>query len=246
MINHDEVTKVMTSQGAYGTGVTPNPYWDKQPEIIRRTQWRQMRKLFTEKIEALTEPRFITPIETAECIEALITMTDSRKILEIGTCTGYTALHMLRAIVGKGHVTSIDPRPAHDVKFFTHPDVKPWFRHIEGWTPAILSTLVGNTYDLVFVDSDHSLDHCQKELVALLPITRKGSLILFHDCPERQSPQHPPQEQAPIFKWLHEKVQEGYFRGTCFPTAHQADCVATWGEGYPIECSPGLGVFVRL
>lgn len=244
---HNEITAVMTSQGPYGTGVTPNPFASSCAEWERRRTWAAQRQKLTDKITSLFEPRFITPPETSEGIEALITMTDSKQILEIGTHVGFTSLHMLRAIVGKtgAFVTSIDCRPAHDEKFFTQDWLKPWFRHIKGWTPDVLETLSGTVFDLVFIDSDHSVEHCEKEFVALINLTRPGTVFLFHDCPKRDQPGHPPDSEGVIFRWLHEKVAQGYFRGTVLPTAEQLDCREEWGAGYPQDCNPSLGVFVR-
>lgn len=244
-MDHDAITAAIGGKENYGKGILPNPFVGQFKEYERRKKQAGIREMLTRKIEALLEPRFITAPETSEFIEALITMTDSRSILEVGTCTGFTTLHMLRAIVGKegGFVTSIDARPAHDKEFFGQPLLKPWFRHIEGWTPGCLGRLGGNVFDLVFVDSDHSVEHSDKELVALLPITRRGTIFLFHDCPERDEPKS---NRGTVFSWLHEKVAQGYFRGTCLPSCEQLDCLDAWGPGYPRECNPGLGVFVRL
>lgn len=249
-MDHDAITKVMTANGTvpYGTGVTPNPYAQQQAEWKRRREYAGLRQLITAKIESLFEPRFITPPETSELIEAIITASDSRMILEIGTCTAFTSLHMLRAIVGKkdAMVVSVDARPAHDKEWFLSPTIAPWFKFVQGWTPGILDKLSGYIFDVIFIDSDHSIEHCEKELEALIPITRKGSIVLFHDCPERQTPNHPVDVPGPIFKWLHYKVAQGFFRGTVLPTCEQMDCVAEWGPGYDPRCNPSLGVFVRL
>jgi predicted O-methyltransferase YrrM len=216
-MNHDEITNIVTRNRTieYGVGILPNPYAEAQPEFRRRREWSDLRQLLTNKIEALQEPRFITPIETSECLEALITMTDSRKVIELGMCTGVGTLHMLRAIVGKpnAYVVSVDARPAHDRAFFSQPKLQPWFRFVEGWTPQILDTLQGEPFDFVFVDSDHSVEHCEIELAALWKITKRGTVICFHDVPERQSPQHPEASKGIIFSWLHNKVAEGALRG---------------------------------
>ena len=255
-MNHDEITNIITRNRTipYGVGITPNPFEQQQKEWVRRHQTAALRKTLTDKIVSLFEPRFITPPETAECIESLITMTDSRRILELGMCTGFTTLHMLRAIVGKQNakVVSIDSRPAHDKDFFNSPDLQPYFEHVEGWTPNILAQLRSPQYianpqpfDFVFVDSDHSVDHCERELAELWNITKQRTIILFHDCPERQTPQHSHDSKGIIWTWLHQKVAQGKLRGTCFPTCEQLDCLDAWGPGYPKECNPHLGMFVR-
>lgn len=249
-MNHDAITNIITRNRTieYGVGITPNPFESQQKEWVRRHQTAALRKLITDKIVALFEPRFITPPETAECLEALITMTDSRRILELGMCTGFGTLHMLRAIIGKpgAKVTSVDSRPAHDRAFFTQPSIAEHFEFIEGWTPDAINKLrVPVPFDFVFVDSDHSVDHCEVELDALFNVTMTGSIITFHDCPEQQSPQVPQSQKAVIWTWLHQQVARGKLRGTCLPSCEQLDCLDAWGVGYPRQCNPGLGIFVR-
>lgn len=246
-MNHDKITNVITANRTvpYGVGITPNPYSEGQTEWVRRHRAAAVRKQITDKIVSLFEPRFITPPETSECIEAIVTMTDSRKILELGTCTGFSALHILRAIVGKSgaKLTCVECRPAHDKTFFATPEIAEYFEFIEESTPQGLDKLKGRIYDLVFIDSDHSVGHCEKEMAALWPITKPGTILLFHDCPEFQDPRA--EKRAVIWTWLHEKVAQGVIRGTCLPSCEQLDCADVWGAGYPIHCSPGLGIFVR-
>jgi len=246
-MDHDAITRVITANGTipYGVGITPNPYASQCNEWHRRHVNAELIKKLDDKIRSLLEPRFITPPETSECIASIITMTDSRKVLELGTCTGFTSLHILKAIVGKegASLTSIDCRPAHDAKFFNQESLKPYWRHITGWTPQCLDQLEGEFFDLVFIDSDHSVEHCEKERMALAKITRPGCIWLFHDLPEWPRPDD--RKNPPVVGWVNDLVKSGFLRGTILPTAEQLDCVAMWGKGYPKECNPHLGVFIR-
>lgn len=244
-MNHDEITKAMTAQGPYGTGVAPNPYAHQQKEWQRRRDCVGARRLITEKIESLFEPRFITPPETSELIEAIVTASDSRTILELGTHTGFTTLHILRAIYGKpgAIVVSVDARPSHDRSFWADPMFAPYIRHVEGWTPDILTTLRGTVFDLIFVDSDHTLDHSKKEYESLKEITKPGSIFLWHDMPEWQSMDN--RTKPPVRLWLEEMVRAGEMTGVIIPTAEQLDCVDAFGIGYPKELNPHLAVTIR-
>jgi len=231
--------------GARAIGTYPSPFAPFHTEFNRRKNTAALRKLLTEKIESLLEPRFITSPEVSELIESIITSTDSRNILEIGTYSGFTTLHMLRAIVGKqgAKVTSIDARPCHDTEFFSKPGIAEHFRHITGYTPGILSQLQGEKFDLVFIDSDHSVEHSQKEKEALMSLTDRGSVWLFHDVPEWQTPDN--RRQPPIRDWLDQLVHERFFFGCCLPSCEQLDCLYNYGEGYPKQCNPGLGIYIR-
>lgn len=250
-MNHEEITALITNNGKipYGKGITPNPFESKQNEWQRRHVHTAVLALIEAKIRSLFEPRFITVPETSECIAAIITMTDSRKILEIGTCTGFGTLHMLKAVYGKpgACVISVDARPAHDKEFWARPEFKGVLEHVEGWTPEIITSspvLKSKApFDLVFVDSDHSVSHSEKEFSALWSITAPGTIFLTHDVPEWQTPEVP--KPPPIYDWLYKKVEEGMFRGVILPSCEQLDCIDAYGPGYNKKCNPGLGIFVR-
>lgn len=244
-LQHDAITDIVTAHRTipYGVGITPNPFAAQVKEIQRRHQTAALRQLLTVKILSLIEPRFVTGIETSECIEALIAMTDARRILEIGMCTGFSTLHMLRAVVGKpgASVVSVDSRPAHDRKFFAQFSE---FTFLEGWTPDVIGRLTNNQigygWDFVFIDSDHSVDHTAKELEALWPQTKSGAIFAFHDVPQWQTPDnHTP---PPVREWL---LRHPQLEGLCLPSCEQLDCLAAYGPNYPKECNPGLGIFIR-
>lgn len=244
-MDHDKVTAAMGGKDNYGKGMTPNPFSNQQKEWERRKQHARIRRFITDKIESIFEPRFITPPETSELIEAIVTASDARKVLEIGTHTGFTSLHILRAIYGKlgAILVSIDARPAHDAEFFARPEIATHWEFISGWTPDAFAPLMGRIFDLVFVDSDHSVEHTQKELGALWPLTRKGTIFLFHDVPEWQTPDN--RKAPPVRDYLFSKVTDGTFQGGIIQTCEQLDCLDAWGAGYPPQCNPHLGMFIR-
>lgn len=242
---HDRITASIGGAENYGRGIWPNPWIAKHPEFLRRISSGALRDEITHKIESIFEPRFITSVETCELLETLIVMTGSTQVLELGTHTGFGALHMLRAIVGKkgAKLTCVEARPTHDRAFFAQPGIAEHFEFISGWTPEALAQLHGRMFSFVFVDSDHSVEHTQKELEALKPITRPGTMICFHDCPEWQSPAHhaPP----PVRLYLESLIQTGEFSGMMLPSPRQLDGVEEWGPDYDTRLSPGLAVLIR-
>jgi len=247
----DSIGHVIFSRGqelgrgnkAYGT--LPNPFAPYQAEWVRRKENKEIRQKITDKIESLFEPRFITPPETAELIESIVTCTDARQILELGTYSGFTTLHMLRAIVGKvgARVTSVDCDPSFDNEFLSQPGIGEYFEHVAERTPECLQEFQGRKFDLVFIDSDHSVEHCEAERQALMNLTDPGSIWLFHDVPQWPTPGN--QKQPPVRDWLDELVASRFFFGACLPSCEQLDCRFTYGPGYPKQCNPGLGVYVR-
>ncbi len=248
MIDHESIGRVMFNKGtdAGCIGVNPNPYTPSRKEWVRRRDNAGLRSLITEKIEMLFEPRFITPPETAELIESLVTASDSRQILEVGMYSGFSTLHVLRAIVGKrdARITSIDFRPGHDREFFSRSEFAGYFNFINGKTPECLEQFNGQFFDMVFVDSDHSLEHNESERKALMKITKPGSIWLFHDLPEWSSPEN--RSISEVRKWTNGLVKSGFMEGLAFPTCEQLDCLEMFGPNYPKQLNPHLGIFRRL
>lgn len=229
----------------YGVGISPNPWAEKMDCYARRIKTAGIREAISDKIVMLAEPRFITATETSELMEALITMIGATQILELGCHTGRSTLHFLRAIVGieGARVVSIDARPTHDREFFAKPGIAPHFEFIEGWTPEALEQLRGRVFDFVFVDSAHDLEHTRKEVEALRPLTRIGSMCCFHDCPQWQTPAN--RQPPPVRTYLESLIRSGEFSGIMLPSPRQLDCVEEWGLDYPVEASPGLAVLIR-
>lgn len=239
---HEKVTASIGGSENYGKGIDPNPWLLKQATFLRRQNAVDLILKCNTKIGMIFEPRFITGVETCELMEALITMIGAKQVLELGMCTGFGTLHMLRAIAGieGAKVVSIDARPAHDKEFFATIDQ---FEFIQGWTPDALKQLHGRIFDFVFVDSDHSVEHTQKELAGLAPITRKGSMICFHDVPEWRTPAH--QYAPPVREYLQTLIRSGQFNGMLLPSPAQLDCEEEYGKGYDPRCNPGLAVLIR-
>ena len=111
---------------------------EKKPKLGRLGRMN-LKKLISKhpRRSDLNTTKSLSHWKTSELIESIVTATDSRKILEVGMCTGFTSLHILRSIIGKGgaRLCSVDFRPAHDQKFFTSPEISPWFEFVEGATP---------------------------------------------------------------------------------------------------------------
>src|SRR5688572_1393747 len=242
---HQDVTTSIGGAENYGKGILPNPWFLEMAVHGRRFHQSETIAKLTTKIEMLSEPRFITGSETSELMESLITMIGATQILELGCHTGRSTLHFLRAIVGieGARVVSIDARPAHDKEFFAQPEIAKHFEFISGWTPDTLKQLHGRVFDFVFVDSDHSVSHTQKELEALKPITRIGTMICFHDVPEWQTPSRP--VAPPVRDYLKSLIQGGEFSGMMLPSPNQLDCEEEYGKGYDSRCNPGLAVLIR-
>lgn len=195
------------------------------------------------KIESLFDWRWISYPEESELIEAVIRNAEAKNILELGMFTGFSTCHMIRAVYPAGKVVSIDARICHDIEWFSHPDIMRCFEFINGHTPEIFPALNGRMFDLVFIDSDHSVEHCEKEVMGLMPFTCKGSIFMFHDLPRIQRPNAT--EDCALWKWAQSLVTRGLFDGLILPSVYRVDCAREFGENYNRDLNPNMGIFIR-
>lgn len=196
------------------------------------------------KIQEVLIWKFIAYPAEAEFIEALIRLTESKNVLEVGMYTGFTTLHMIRAVWPSGKVTAIECNPVHDFAFFECSEIKQCFEFVKGRTPEILTQLHGRIFDLVFVDSDHSPEHTEQERLALWKITKPGSIFVFHDLPEIQSMTD--SGLCPIRRYINQCVQRGLFLGCVIPSGFRVDNALKFRSiDYSPKLNPHLGLFIR-
>jgi len=89
-------------------------------------------------------------------LRAVVAMTGARRILEIGTFTGYSALAMASALPPDGKLITLDISEDHVAVARRHIEASPWRDRIEiRVAPALesLATLAG-PFDLAFIDAD--------------------------------------------------------------------------------------------
>jgi caffeoyl-CoA O-methyltransferase len=89
-------------------------------------------------------------------LETLVWLSGARRILEIGTFTGYSALSMAAALPDDGRLLTCELDPERAAVARRHIDASPWADRIEVRVGPALDTLAGldGPFDLVFIDAD--------------------------------------------------------------------------------------------
>ena len=110
----------------------------------------------------------------------LVRLTGARRILEIGTFTGYSALYMAEALPATGKLTTCEIKPEHAEIARSFFDRSAHGRKIKlRFGPALetLAALPGAaTFDFVFLDADK--ENYVNYYEAVLPRLRRGGLIV--------------------------------------------------------------------
>lgn len=137
-----------------------------------------LEELMKETRETQDFPQMLTgPIE-GQFLKQLVTITGAKRVVEVGTFTGYASLKMAEGMPADGKLTTLDLNPvclAVARKYFAKSEHGKKIEVIEG--PALESIAkIDGPLDLVFIDADKGnyLNYYE----ALLPKVRSGGVIL--------------------------------------------------------------------
>jgi caffeoyl-CoA O-methyltransferase len=115
-------------------------------------------------------------------LRLLVSLSGARRIVEVGTFTGYSALSMAQALPSDGTLVTCELEPDNARAARRHFAADPHGHKItllEGPALASLRTLTG-PFDLAFVDADK--ENYSNYLDALLPMMRPGGLLAFDNA----------------------------------------------------------------
>lgn len=113
-----------------------------------------------------------------QLLRLLVAVSGARRVLEVGTFTGYSALAMAGALPPDGHIDTLEVDPEHAAKANEHIVAAGAADRISVHLGVALDTLEGLTgpYDLAFIDADKSAYPEYFERV--LPLMRAGGLMV--------------------------------------------------------------------
>lgn len=95
--------------------------------------------------------------EAGQLISVLCQAIQARRVLEIGTCTGYSGIWIARAIAPDGLLETIEFDPEHAEwarRHFARAGVAARVQIHEGDAREVLRSLPSDWYDAVFIDAD--------------------------------------------------------------------------------------------
>lgn len=129
-------------------------------------------------------------------LRLLVQISGARRIVEVGTFTGYSALSMAQALPEDGRLVTCELDPDNAAAARRHFAADPHghkVRLLEGPGLTSLATLAG-PFDLAFVDADK--ENYPNYLQALLPKMRSGGLLAFDNALWSGSVANPEDDRA--------------------------------------------------
>ncbi len=119
----------------------------------------------------------VGPLE-GRLLEFLVHLSGARRILEIGTFTGYSALSMAPALPPDGTLVTCEIDPQNAAVARRHFESSPWADRIQLEVGPALDTLthLEGPFDLVFIDADK--ESYRRYYEAVLPLLADRGLVV--------------------------------------------------------------------
>ena len=157
-------------------GIVP-PEIDAYAEAHTTPPPEHLRALAEETRATLSSPQMLTGTVEGRFLELLVFGTGARRVLEIGTYSGYSALAMAAGLPPGGMIVSCELDPERAAFARRHVDASPHPDRIEIRGGPALETLASldGPFDLVFIDADKP--NYANYLEAVLPKLSERGLI---------------------------------------------------------------------
>jgi predicted O-methyltransferase YrrM len=142
-------------------------------------------------------PSIQVPTDLGRVLTVLITVLPARRILEIGTLFGYSAILMARAMPAGGTLTSleVDAKHAQVARAnLERANVADRVSIVHGPALQSLDALQGEVFDLIFIDADK--DSYPEYLQRAIGLSRSGSVIVADNVWRAGSVADPPADNA--------------------------------------------------
>jgi caffeoyl-CoA O-methyltransferase len=141
-----------------------------EPELLRR--------LSEETYARMQMPQMLTGRLEGRLLNLLARISGARRVLEIGTFTGYSALSIAEALPEDGMVVTCEIEPLNAAMARRYFDASPHGRKVEIRMGPALVTLSGleGPFDMAFIDADK--ENYPEYYEKTLELVRPGGLIL--------------------------------------------------------------------
>ena len=128
---------------------------------------------------SMSSPQMLTGTIEGRFLELLVFAAGARRVLELGTFTGYSALSMAAALPPNGRIDTCDIEPSHAAVAQRHIDASPYADRITIHLGPALETIdrLDGMFDLVFIDADKGNYASYYE--AVLPRLSERGLIVI-------------------------------------------------------------------
>jgi len=163
-------------------------------------------ELAAETKATMASPQMLTGPVEGRFLELLVAASGARRVLEIGTFTGFASLSMARALPPDGRIDTLDIEPRHAEVAQRYFDRSPDGDKITLHLGPALETIDGleGEFDLVFIDADK--ENYDAYFEAVLPRLSERGLIAIDNTLWSGRVLDPPDETTRLIAALNDKL----------------------------------------
>ena len=139
---------------------------------------------FDERIVSIGQiPRgsWSTPLADLVMLLKIAVCTEPKRLMEIGSYRGYTALFLAQHISPDAKIVTIDRHPDHGEAYRETSLARMIERRVGETDRAMFTRDEPASYDLIFVDADHSYLSVRNGTELVLPLLSPAGFIVWHD-----------------------------------------------------------------
>lgn len=122
-----------------------------------------------------------TPIADIVTLLKVAVCSNPKKLLEVGSFRGYTALLLAQHVSSDARIVTVDRYSDHGEAYRDTPYASMVERRVGETSASIYEKDAPGSYDLIFIDADHSYAGIKHDTELVLPLVSENGFILWHD-----------------------------------------------------------------
>jgi hypothetical protein len=122
-----------------------------------------------------------TPLADVVMLLKIALCAEPKRLMEIGSYRGYTALFLARHISPDARIVTIDRHPDHGEAYRNISLASMIERRVGAADRAMFAQDESVIYDLIFIDADHSYESVRNDTELVLPLLSPDGFIVWHD-----------------------------------------------------------------
>ena len=122
-----------------------------------------------------------TPLRDIVMLLKLAGCAKPMRLLEIGSFRGYTALYLAQHTGPDARIVTVDRFVGHGEAYRATPFANKIERRVGEITAAMFAEDKPESFDLIFIDADHSYKGVRRDTELVLPFVSKNGFVVWHD-----------------------------------------------------------------
>ena len=122
-----------------------------------------------------------TPLADVVMLLKIAVCSEPKRLMEIGSYRGYTALFLAQHVSPDARIVTIDRHPDHGEAYRDTSVASKIERRVGATHRAMFAQDEPASYDLIFIDADHSYESVRNDTELILPLLSPTGFVVWHD-----------------------------------------------------------------